>query len=211
MALFYDWLGEKKTRGIRLAVMDMWKPFRNATAARAPQTAILFDKFHVMRHLGDALDEVRKSEYRRLSGQDRSYIKGQKYTLLSRRENLTLKGHQALKKVLMANKRLNTAYLLRESFGQLWDYEREGWARRFFDNWRASLKWQRLEPYEKFAEMIDRHWDGIAAYCRPENKVSLGFVEGLNNKIRVIQRRAYGLRDEEYLRLKILTCMLPAL
>ena len=140
MALFYDWLGEKRTRSIRLAVMDMWKPFHNVTAARAPQAAILYDKFHVMRHLGDALDEVRKSEYRRLSGQDRSYIKGQKYTLLSRRENLTLKGHQALKKVLMANKRLNTAYLLRESFGQLWDYEREGWARRFFENWRASLK-----------------------------------------------------------------------
>src|SRR5262249_2699768 len=66
-------------------------------------------------------------------------------------------------------------------------------------------------PYEKFAEMIDRHWDGIAAYCQPENKVSLGFVEGLNNKIRVIQRRAYGLRNEEYLRLKVLTCMLPVL
>ena len=211
MALFYDRLGEKRTRSIRLAVMDMWKPFHNVTAARAPQAAILYDKFHVMRHLGDALDEVRKSEYRRLSGQDRSYIKGQKYTLLSRRENLTLKGRQALKKVLMANKRLNTAYLLRESFGQLWDYEREGWARRFFENWRASLKWQRLKPYEKFAEMIDRHWDGIAAYCRPENKVSLGFVEGLNNKIRVIQRRAYGLHDEEYLRLKVLTCMLPQL
>ena len=161
MALFYDWLGEKRTRSIRLAVMDMWKPFHNVTAARAPQAAILYDKFHVMRHLGDALDEVRKSEYRKLSGQDRSYIKGQKYTLLSRRENLTLKGRQALKKVLMANKRLNTAYLLRESFGQLWDYEREGWARRFFENWRASLKWQRLKPYEKFAEMIDRHWDGI--------------------------------------------------
>jgi transposase len=64
-------------------------------------------------------------------------------------------------------------------------------------------------PYEKFAEMVERHWDGIAAYCRPENKVSLGFVEGLNNKIRVIQRRAYGLRDKEYLRLKILTSMLP--
>jgi hypothetical protein len=78
-------------------------------------------------------------------------------------------------------------------------------------HWRASLKWQRLEPYEKFAQMTDRHWDGIAAYCKPENKVSLGFVEGLNNKIRVIQRRAYGLRDQEYLRLKILTCMLPAI
>ena len=211
MALFYDWLGQKKICGIRLAVMDMWKPLRNATTARAPQAEILFDKFHIMRHLGDALDEVRKAEYRRLSGQDRSHIKGQKYTLLSLRENLALKGRRALKTLRAANRRLNTAYLLRESFGQLWDYEREGWARRFFENWRASLKWQRLKPYEKFADMIDRHWDGIAAYCKPENKVSLGFVEGLNNKIRVIQRRAYGLRDEEYLRLTVLTCMLPKL
>ena len=211
MAEFYAWLGPKKSSRIRLAVMDMWKPFRVVTAAHAPKAAILFDKFHVMRHLGEALDEVRKSEYRRLAGRDRRYIKGQKYTLLSRNENLTLDGKRALKKLLSANKRLNTAYVLKESFGQLWSYEREGWARRFFENWRAGLKWQRLKPYEKFAEMIDRHWDGIAAYCRPENKVSLGFVEGLNNKIRVIQRRAYGLRDEQYLRLKILTCMLPAL
>ena len=164
-----------------------------------------------MRHLGEALDEVRKSEYARLSGRQRRYIKGQKYTLLSRRENLSVSGRRALKLLLNANKRLNTAYMLKESFAQLWDYEREPWARKFFENWRASLKWQRLKSYETFAEMIDKHWDGIAAYCEPENKVSLGFVEGLNNKIRVIQRRAYGLRDEEYQRLKILTCMLPEL
>jgi transposase len=211
MAQFYEWLGQKKTRGIRLAVMDMWKPFRNATAAHAPQAAILFDKFHIMSHLGDALDKVRKAEYARLSGKDRRFIKGQKYTLLSNRDNLTLEGKHSLRLLLAANKRLNTAYVLKESFGQLWNYRSEVWARRFFENWRASLKWQRLEPYEKFAQMIDRHWDGIAAYCKPENKVSLGFVEGLNNKIRVIQRRAYGLRDEEYLRLKVLTCMLPKL
>ena len=211
MAQFYEWLGEKKARGIRLAVMDMWKPFRNATSIHAPQAAILFDKFHIMSHLGDALDKVRKAEYARLSGKDRRFIKGQKYTLLSNRENLTLQGKQSLKLLLAANKRLNTAYVLKESFGQLWDYRSEAWARRFFENWRASLKWQRLKSYEKFAQMIERHWDGIAAYCKPENKVSLGFVEGLNNKIRVIQRRAYGLRDEEYLRLKVLTCMLPKL
>jgi transposase len=164
-----------------------------------------------MAHLGKALDTVRKAEYARLSGKDRRYIKGQKYTLLSHRENLSLDGKAALKQLLAANKRLNTAYLLKESFGQLWDYQREGWARRFFDNWRKSLRWQRLKPFETFAERIERHWDGIAAHCRPENKVSLGFVEGLNNKIRVIQRRAYGLRDEDYLRLKVLTCMLPEL
>ena len=130
---------------------------------------------------------------------------------MSHRDNLTLEGHRALHKLLQANHRLNVAYLLKESFGQLWDYRREAWARRFFENCKAELKWQRLKPFENFAAMIERHWDGIAAYCRPANKVSLGFVEGLNNKIRVLQRRAYGLRDQEYLRLKVLTCMLPEL
>ena len=164
---------------------------------------------YVMKHLGEALDKIRKAEYARLGGKQRQFIKGQKYTLLSHPQNLTGTVRKNLKLLLAANKRLNTAYLLKESFGQLWDYNREAWARKFFENWRASLKWQRLKPYEKFAEMIERHWDGIAAYCHPDNKVALGFVEGLNNKIRVIQRRAYGLRDEEYLRLKVLTSMLP--
>ncbi len=206
--MFYQWLGAEKVKKLQIAVMDMWKAFLKSTRENVPDAAILYDKFHVMRHLGEALDTVRKIEYARPSGKDRSYIKGQKYTLLSNRENLTIDGRKALKKLLMANKRINTAYLLKESFGQLWSYQMEGWARKFFDNWKESLKWQRIEPYEKFADMIERHWDGVAAYSKPENKVSLGFVEGLNNKIRVIQRRAYGLRDEEYLRLKILTCML---
>jgi transposase len=208
MQEFYEWLGPKKVKGIRLIVMDMWKPFRKVAQAQAPQAAILFDKFHVISHLGKALDQVRKEEYARLSGRDRSFIKGQKYTLLSHQENLSLAGKKALKALLTANKRLNTAYILKESFGQLWDYQSEGWARRFFENWRDSLKWQRLKPYEKFAEMIERHWDGIAVYTAVKAEVPLGFVEGLNNKIRVIQRRAYGIRDEEYLRLKVLTCML---
>lgn len=207
--LFYQWLSPKKSGKIRLIVMDMWKAFENSTKKNVPKAAILYDKFHVIRHLGEALDKIRKQEYARVSGKSRSFIKGQKYTLLSHRENLTLEGRQSLRKLLQANKRLNAAYVLKESFGQLWDYRTEGWARRFFENWKDALKWQRLKPYEKFAGMIERHWEGIAAYCKPENKIALGFVEGLNNKIRVIQRRAYGLRDEEYLRLKILTCMLP--
>jgi transposase len=211
MEEFFLGLGAKRSAKIRLAVMDMWRPFRTATQRHAPQASILFDKFHVLRHLGDALDAVRKSEYARLSGKDRRFIKGQKYTLLAHPENLTFDGRKSLKLLLAANRRLNTAYLLKESFGQLWGYNREAWARHFFDNWRAALKWQRLKPFENFATMIERHWEGIAAYCQPDNKVALGFVEGLNNRIRVIQRRAYGLRDEEYLRLKILSSMLPPL
>ena len=98
---------------------------------------------------------MRKSEYARLHSKDRSVIKGQKYTLLSHRENLTLDGRRSLHKLLQANQRLNVAYLLKESFGQLWDYRREVWARRFFENWKAALRWQRLKPYQKFAKMID--------------------------------------------------------
>src|SRR5262249_16871178 len=138
MSQFYTWLGARKSSRIRLAVMDMWKPFRQATQAHAPQAAILFDKFHVMRHLGEALDRVLKSEDGRLAGRDRGYIKGQKYTLLSRRENLTLDGKKALKRLLAANKRLN----------------------------------------------LPAGEHGLARLRR-----------GLNNKIRVIQRRAYGLHN----------------
>jgi transposase len=162
-------------------------------------------------HLQKALDQVRKSEYARLTGEGRRYIKGQKYALLSRWYNLSLRGKTALKLLFKANKRLHTAYLLKESFGQLWDYETPGWARRFFEQWRESLKWQRLPSYEKFATMVEKHWEGIVAYCESDNKVALGFVEGMNNKIRELQRRAYGFHEEEYLRLKILTCMLPKL
>ena len=211
MVMFYETIGKQASLNIEVAVMDMRKPFRNATQAHAPQAQIVFDKFHIMSHLGKAMDEVRKAEYARLTGEDRRYIKGQEYTLLSHRENLSLEGRKALKQLLAANKRLNTAYLSKDQFGQLWKYRTAAGARKFFERWREALKWQRLRPYEAFAEMIERHWDGIVSYCNPSNKVALGFVEGLNNKIRVIQRRAYGLRDEEYLRLKILTCQLPEL
>lgn len=207
---FYAWLGPEKSKRVRLAIMDMWPAFRKSTQRHASQAGIVFDKFHVLRHLAEALDQVRKAEYKRVSGTGRKFIKGQKYTLLSRRENLNQKGRQSLALLLKANKRLQTAYLPKESFGQLWDYDRATWARKFFENWKESLKWQRLKPFERFAKMIERHWDGIASYCQSENKVALGFVEGLNAKIRVFQRRAYGLRDEEYLRLKVLSCSLPA-
>lgn len=210
---FFAWLGPAKCGQIRLAVLDMWQPFRNGVLKQghAPQATILYDKFHILMHLGVAMDKVRKREYARVSGADRRFIKGQRYTLLSHWGNLTRDGRAALKLLFKANQRLNKAYLLKESFGQLWDYRSPLWARRFFQQWREALRWQRLAPFERFAQLVAVHWDGIEAYCHEENKVPLGFVEGLNNKIRAIQRRAYGFRDEDYFRLKILTCMLPKL
>ena len=202
---FFAEIGAQRSKTIDLAVMDMWKAFRNSTSEHAPQARIVFDKFHVLRHLSNALDEIRRQEYKRVNDKERTYIKGQRYTLLSRKANLDTQGRRSLKLLLKANKRLHKAYLLKESFGQLWDYSYPASARKFFENWKAQLRWQKLEPFEKFAAMIEKHWEGIVSYCHPDNKVSLGFMEGLNNKIRVIQRRAYGIRSDEYLRLKVLT------
>src|SRR5208282_3349693 len=99
---------KKKAKRVRLAVMDMWKAFRNSTHRHAPHAAILFDKFHVIKHLGEALDKIRKSEYARLGGKQRHFIKGQKYTLLSHPQNLTGTARQNLKLLLAANKRLTS-------------------------------------------------------------------------------------------------------
>jgi len=131
--VFFTALGPDKSARIELAVMDMWRAFRNSVNRNAPDATIVFDKFHIMRHLSTALDQVRRDEYKRLQGKDRSYIKGQRYTLLTRREHLNLDGRKALGKLLAANKRLNTAYVLKESFGQLWGYRTERGARMYFD------------------------------------------------------------------------------
>jgi len=124
--------------------------------------------------LQEALDKIRKNEYYRVNWKERKFIKGQKYNLLSHKYNLDADARKSLRILLKANKRLNTAYILKESFGQLWDYQSEAWVRKFYSNWKDSLKWQRLKPFEEFTKLIDKHWDGIAAYCKPENKVALG-------------------------------------
>ena len=209
MDRFFDEMGKKRSASIKLAVMDMWKPFRNSLRTNAHQAEIVYDKFHVIKHLSSALDNVRRLEYKRVAEKDKRFIKGQRYTLLSHKTNLDADGKQALRLLLKANKRLNKAYLLKESFGQLWDYNNPKWARKFFDNWKSQLRWSRMKPFEDFVALVERHWDGIISYCKPGHKVSLGFMEGLNNKIRVIQRRSFGIRDMDYLRLKVVTSFLP--
>jgi transposase len=207
--VFFDKLGKKKSFRITLSVMDMWVAFRNGVEKNCPNADILYDKFHIMKHLNDALDEVRKQEYRRASEGQRKYIKGQRFILLSHPQNLDSAGKKSLKALCAVNRRLYKAYLLKEQFSQLWEYRTETWACKFFENWKKQLRWQKLEPFVKFSEMVDKHWDGIVNHCKLRQNIKLGYVEGANNKIKVIQKQAYGYRDDEYLELKILTAFLP--
>jgi transposase len=130
---------------------------------------------------------------------------------LIRRENFGAEGLVSLDLLFKANRRLYKADLLKEQFGQLLDFDDPKHAALYFSEWRSGLRWQKLAPFEKFARMIGTHWDGIASYCATENKVPLWFVEGLYNLIRVLQRRAYGFRDEDCLRLKFPSYQLPKL
>ena len=206
---FFEWFGEDQYKLITLCVMDMWKPYLAALKKFCPTAAVVFDKFHIVAQMSQAMDEVRRSEYARLNGASRKFIKGQRYNLLSNRGNLTHKGREELAQTFKANSRLYTAYLLKEDFDRLWSYRSPGWMLRFWNSWKDGLKWKRLEPFQKVARMVERHWEGIVSWCKQENRVPLGFVEGLNSRIRKIQAQGYGFKDIKHLELKIMTCLLP--
>lgn len=200
---FWKWFGHHKTKQIKIAVMDMWKGFINSFKAHCPGIVILYDKFHVIRHLLDALNKVRKQELRCVNQRiKKALLAGKKFILLSRLSHIRGKARESLKELLSASPRLCKAHLLKESFSHLWSYKSKTWARKFWRAWKDSLKWTRLKPYRRFAKMIDRHLEGILSYC--DHKLSLGFIEAVNLKARNIIRRAYGYRDKEYMKLKII-------
>jgi len=204
---FWQWFGPERVGLVTHMVMDLWKAFIRSCRHNCPQAAIIFDKFHIIRHLLEALNTVRKRELRRAGKKFRGLLAGKKFILLSRQAHLRGKAREALRLLLAANRRLFKAHLLKESFNHLWTYRSKTWARKFFRQWVESLKWSRLASYQRFAAMVDKHLDGILAYC--DKRVSLGFLEATNLKARNIIRRAYGYRDKAYMKLKIIQACSP--
>lgn len=204
---FWKWFGKKRAKLITHAVMDMWKPFRNSLLAHCPNVKIIYDKFHIIRHLLEALNKVRQSELKRAAGRLKGLLPGKKFILLSRQAHIRGRAREALNQLLSLSQRLLKAYVLKESFDHLWSYTSKTWAKKFFNAWVDQLKWSRLEPYQKFALMVEKHLDGILAYC--DKKVSLGYIESTNLKARNVIRRAYGYRDKVYMKLKIIQACTP--
>ncbi|MEK6968544.1 MAG: ISL3 family transposase [Nanoarchaeota archaeon] len=199
---FWKWFGKERALNVTYAVMDMWKGFIKSFKANCPKVEIIYDKFHIISHLLEALNKVRKNVLQTAEEELREELTGKKFILLSRCAHVRGKAREALSLLLGSSKRLFKAYMLKESFGHLWEYKSKTCARRFFKNWVDSLKWSRLPSYKKFASMVEKHLDGILACC--DKKVSLGYIEASNLKARNIIRRAYGYRDREYMNLKII-------
>jgi transposase len=185
---------------ITAACVDMWEPFTASILSWAPQCRIVYDKFHVMQHAGKAVDEVRRAEFFRKGGRMRGLVKGKRWLLLSRWINLDSKKRQLLNELFRLNRRMMKAYLLKESLDRLWTYRYEGAAFRYLNQWIDQLRWQRLEPFKKLAEMLLGHLEGILNYCRVP--VRFGVVEAVNGNIKALLRRGRGYKNLRYLLLK---------
>jgi len=197
---FQTELSARQRRGIQAACVDMWEPYRLSIEQWAPKCQIIYDKFHIMQHANRAIDEVRRAEFFRKGGRMRGVVKGQRWLLLSRWVNLDTGKKQQLNRLFVLNRRVMKAYLLKESLVRLWTYHYEGAMLRYLRSWMDQLRWQRLKPFEKLAQMLLDHIEGILNYCR--TKVSMGVVEAVNGNIKSLLRRGRGYKNLPYLLLK---------
>lgn len=193
-------LSARRRRAIEAACVDMWEPYRLSIEQWAPHCRIVYDKFHVLQHANNAVDEVRRAEFFRKSPELRGLIKGKRWLLLSRWINLDTGKKRQLNKLFALNRRVMKAYLLKESLERLWSYRYEGAMLRYLQSWIDQLRWQRLKPFEKLAHMLLDHLEGILNYCR--TKVPLGVVEAVNGNIKTLLRRGRGYKNLRYLLLK---------
>ena len=185
---------------IAAACVDMWEPFTASILSWVPECRIVYDKFHIMQHASKAVDEVRRAEFFRKGGRMRGLVKGKRWLLLSRWVHLDSKKQQLLNDLFRLNRRMMKAYLLKESLDRLWTYRYEGAALRYLHQWVDQLRWQRLEPFKKLAEMLLSHLEGILNYCRVP--VRFGVVEAVNGNIKALLRRGRGYKNLRYLLLK---------
>lgn len=195
-------LGPGFASTLRFVCSDMWKPYLNVIAAKAPQALHVLDRFHITSHLNQAVDAVRRAEAGRLRSQGggaAQRLKHARWPLLRRGSRVRGKARQKLNALLVSKLATARAWELKESFFHFWKYRSVLWAGAFIDYWCFRALRSRLEPMKKVARMLRAHESLILNWFRAKGELSSGAVEGLNNKIRVITRRSYGFRTYEAL------------
>lgn len=189
---FFKEHGDALKTSVKAVCCDMWNPYVEMVRKHLPEATLVFDKFHIVQHLLKAVDEVRRDEARELKKTNPELLKRTRFIWLKNPENLTDKQRARLGHLEGLNLRCNRAYLLKESFRELWGYKRKGWARRFLKTWFWWATHSRLKPMRDFAWMLRRHEEGILNYF--DQRISNGAVEGMNNKAKVVSHRCYGFR-----------------
>lgn len=191
-------LGPEVVQGLKFVCSDMWKPYLQVLAKQAKQALHVLDRFHITQHLNEAVDAVRRAESSRLRAAGKAkaeQLKHMRWPLLRRGSRVRGRVRQKLLALWTSKLATGRAWELKETFSHFWTYKSVFWAQAFLDYWCFRALRSRLEPMQKVARMLRTHEELILNWFRAKGEISAGAVEGLNNKIRVVTRRSYGLRE----------------
>jgi transposase len=195
---FFRFLGKERTAQLDFICSDMWRAYVKVIAKKAPQAIHILDRFHIMQLMGKAIDKVRASEVKELAAAGyEPILKGARWLLLKRPENLTNKQAVKLTELLQYNLKSIRSHLMKEDFQRFWEYSRPAWAGRFLDEWCTRAMRSRIEPMKKVARTLRDKRQLILNWFRADGRLSAGTVEGFNNKLKLITRKSYGFRTQE--------------
>jgi transposase len=190
---YYASLSKKQLAGIQGVAMDMWEPYILSTVAHVPggKEKIVFDRFHIMQHMNEAVDAVRKEENRLLMEDDFDILKGTKYLWLFAEENTPEKMAERFGWIRESNLKTARAWAIKESLRGLWSYHRKGWAELYWKEWYFWATHSRLKPVKKVARMIHNHLENVLTYF--DHRITNAVSEGLNSKIQTIKKTPTGI------------------
>lgn len=201
---FFTELGQERCSLLRFVCTDMWKPYLVVVAKHARQALNILDRFHIMKHMNEALDKVRVEEVKALKKEGKKpVLNGSRWCFLKRPENLTEKQDVTLRELVKINLTTIRAYLLKEDFQFFWDFNNATRAVGFLDIWCKRTMQSKIEPMKKIAKMLRSHQELILNWFHAKDQISLGAVEGLNNKAKTTSKKAYGFRSYEVARIAL--------
>ena len=194
---FYTGLTDDQRRGIKAVAMDMWPAFISSTTNHVPdaKSKIVFDRFHIAKHMGEAVDQVRRDENRELTATGDETLVGTKHLWLWRQENLPERHHDWFARLRAANLRTGRAWALAECLRGLWEYTRKAWAMKWWRSWYFWATHSKLAPVIDVARMINNHLECVMTYF--DHRITNAVSEGLNSKIQTIKKMASGYRNKE--------------
>jgi len=200
---FFSGMSPEQRRQFEAVVMDMWEPYILAVQTKVPHVKIVLALFHVAAQFSRVIDKVRNSEYRKASKANKEVFKGTKYLLLKNRVNIRKpKDRQHLEELLRLNKVITTVQILKDKLRHIWTYRSRIWAEKAIEEWCVLARTVNHRSVKKFAKTLWRYRYGILNHC--DYPIHTGMRKGVNNKIKVIKRRAYGFHDLRYFSLKII-------
>jgi transposase len=194
---FFRALGPERAAQLEAISADMWEPYLIVLRRKAPQARIIFDRFHIVRHLNNAVTKVRQQLIREADPQTRRDLKNTRFPVLKLPSSRTPEDRRVLEEQVRGNRQLYRAMLLKDDFMDLYSYEREGWARRFLNGWLRRAMYSKIEQIKKVARMIRNHLDGVLGWVQWQ--ISNGRLEGMNNRIRLLSHRSFGLHSAQAL------------